>query len=113
MGQNNHAPLGLASTTSRALPQETGEGICFPPTMGQESNAKPSFRDPADVMVPDRAVPQCLRRATGKDIGNFEVPEDGMGHEAREHINGLARFIVESLIRERFADSKFVEVGHE
>jgi len=77
MGQNNHAPLGLASTTSRALPQETGKGICFPPTMGQESNAKPSFRDPADVMVPDRAAWQAgihsgkpsQRRATGKDIG--------------------------------------------
>lgn len=29
MGQNNRAPLGLASTTSRALPQENGEGFSF------------------------------------------------------------------------------------
>jgi hypothetical protein len=76
MGQNTRAPLGLASTTSRALPQETGKGIRFPPTTGQESNAKPSFRDPADVVVPDRAETR-VRRAPGKDIGNFVE----VGHE--------------------------------
>lgn len=31
MGQNNRAPLGLASTTSRALPGKTGEGFSLSP----------------------------------------------------------------------------------
>jgi hypothetical protein len=85
MGQNNRAPLGLASTTSRALPGKTGEGFSFPPTVGQESNAKPSFRDPADVNGPrPRRAGNAgdpgysdQRRENGKDIGIFVE----VGHE--------------------------------